>query len=169
MNTKIWRAIYVNSRAEKKVMELLQAKSIEAYTPIIKTLRQWSDRKKMVEVPLLHGYVFVNINEKEKDPVLQTKGVVSFVRSEGKTAVIREVEIDRLKQLVALGYQLETSAINKIYKEGDKVKIVSGMLNGIEGYVVTGGDHKQIEVVLESIGQCIRVRLPKEILVNSQA
>ena len=166
---KKWFAIYVNSRSEKKVMESLLSHGIEAYTPIIKTLRQWSDRKKMVELPLLHGYVFVRLSDKEKDPVLQTKGVVSFVKSEGRIAVIREVEIARLKQLVALGYHLETSAISKTYKEGDKVKIVSGMLNGVEGYVVGAGDQKQIEVLLESIGQCIRVRLPKELLINSPA
>jgi transcription antitermination factor NusG len=97
---------------------------------------------------------------------MQTKGVVNFVRSEGKIATIRDVEIDRLKQLVELGYHLEVNGINKSYKEGDKVKISSGVLKGIEGYVVDAGENKQIEVLLESIGQCIRVKLPKELLLS---
>lgn len=163
---KHWHAIYVSSRAEKKISENLHAKNIEAYVPIVKTMRQWSDRKKMVELPLMNGYVFVKTTSTENDKVLQTKGVVNFVRSEGKVAVIREVEIERLKQLVELGYQMEVNSMNKIYKEGDKVKISSGTLKGIEGYVVTNQEDKQIEVLLESIGQCIRVKLPKEILLS---
>src|SRR6188472_2452236 len=81
---KNWHAIYVKSRTEKKVGEALEARNIEAYVPVVKTMRQWSDRKKMVELPLLNGYVFVNITLKEQDVVLQTRGVVNFVRSEKK-------------------------------------------------------------------------------------
>ena len=168
INIKIknWHAVYVSSRTEKKITELLNNKGIEAYAPIVKTMRQWSDRKKMVDLPLLNGYVFVHINLSEKDKVLQTRGVVNYVRSEGKIALIREIEIDRLKQLVELGYQMEVTGITKKYKEGDKVKISSGVLKGIEGYVVGAGDNKQIEMLLESIGQCIRVKLPNELLIG---
>ncbi len=157
----------MKSRTEKKVAEALAARDIEAYAPVIKTMRQWSDRKKMVELPLLSGYVFVNIEPKEQDVVIHTRGVVNFVRSGGKIATIREVEISRLKQLVELGYQMEAFSISKKYKEGDKVKITSGALRGIEGYVVESKESREIEVLLESIGQCIRVRLPKEILINA--
>lgn len=168
INIKIknWHAVYVSSRTEKKITELLNNKGIEAYAPIVKTMRQWSDRKKMVDLPLLNGYVFVHINLSEKDKVLQTRGVVNYVRSEGKIALIREIEIDRLKQLAELGYQMEVTGITKKYKEGDKVKISSGVLKGIEGYVVGAGDNKQIEMLLESIGQCIRVKLPNELLIG---
>jgi transcriptional antiterminator RfaH len=163
--TDTWHAIYVNSRAEKKVGETLLAKKIEVYVPLIKTMKQWSDRKKMVELPLLNGYVFVRISLTESEKVLQTKGVVNFVRSEGKIAIIRDVEIERLKQLVELGYQLEASSISRKYNEGDKVKVSSGVLQGIEGYVIAGTQNRQMEVLLESIGQCIRVKLPESILV----
>lgn len=162
---KQWNAIYVKSRTEKKVAETLAAKNIETYAPLIKTMRQWSDRKKMVELPLLNGYVFVKIDPREQDIVAQAKGVVNFVRSEKKIATIRDAEINRLKQLVELGYQLEAHAITKEYKEGDKVKISSGPLKGIEGYVFESKSGRQIEVLLESIGQCIRVKLPKELLL----
>lgn len=161
-----WHALYVNSRAEKKIGDTLLAKNMEAYVPLIKTMRQWSDRKKLVEIPLMNGYVFVNISQQEQDQVLQTRGVVSFVKSEGKVAVIRTLEIDRLKQLVKLGYQLEAGTISKTYKEGDKVKITSGSLKGIEGYVLESRGATEIDVVLESIGQCIRVKLPKELVLS---
>lgn len=160
-----WNAIYVNSKNEKKVVELLLSKDIEAYVPLVKTMRQWSDRKKMVEFPLLNGYVFVNIQPIQQEKVLQTKGVVNFVRSEGKIAVIRDVEIERLKQLVTLGYQMEVCHIKNNYQEGDKVKIISGPLKNIEGFVTVNKNGRFVEVLLESIGQSLKVKLPEEILI----
>jgi transcriptional antiterminator RfaH len=164
---RVWRAVYVNSRSEKKVMELLLGKQVEAYVPIVKTMKQWSDRKKLVELPLLNGYVFIHVGEPERDQVLQTQGVIRFVRSEGKIAVVRDEEISRLKQLVELGYQLEASAIDREVRKGQKVKISSGLLRGLEGIVIDDKDQRQLLVLLESIGQCIRVRLPKDILLEA--
>lgn len=162
--TKVWRAIYVASRQEKKVNELLGKKGVESYVPLIKTMRQWSDRKKMVELPLLNGYVFAYITPQEQEKTLQTKGVVNFVRIEGKIATVRNSEIDQLKQLVELGYQMEATGIKRNYKEGDKIKITSGALKNIEGYVLNTSDGSLLEIVLESIGQSIKVRLPEEII-----
>lgn len=162
---KNWHALYVASRQEKKVFEKLQKKNIEAYLPILKTMRQWSDRKKLVEMPLLNGYVFVKIDITQNDKTLQTPGVVNFVRAEGKIAKVREVEIERLKQLIELGYQMEANGVKRTYKEGDKIKITSGALRNIEGFVVENKEGRYIDVLLESIGQSIRVKLPEEILI----
>ena len=122
---KNWHALYVSSRQEKKVFEKLQKKNIESYLPIVKTMKQWSDRKKMVELPLLNGYVFVKIDSTQNDKTLQTPGVVNFVRAEGKIAKVRELEINRLKQLIELGYQLEVNGIKRNFKEGDNINISS--------------------------------------------
>lgn len=163
---KQWHALYVNSRAEKKVGELLTAKGIEAYVPLQKVMKQWSDRKKMVEVPLLNGYVFVNTDIAENEKVLQTQGVVNFVRSNGAIGVVRDIEIERLKQLIELGYHLEANSNVKNYMEGDRVKISSGPLKNIEGFVIENREGRFIEVLLESIGQSIKVKLPEGILTQ---
>ncbi|HWY38378.1 MAG TPA: hypothetical protein VNY73_07445, partial [Bacteroidia bacterium] len=99
------------------------------------------------------------------DKTLQTKGVVNFVRSAGKIAIVRDVEIERLKQLVELGYQMEAHGIKADFKQGEKVKIISGVLKGIEGLVIENKEGRFIDVLLESIGQSIRVKLPEEILI----
>ena len=57
-----WFAVYTKSRNEKKVYERLIDEGYEAYLPLQKRLKQWSDRKKWVEEPLLRSYVFVKIN-----------------------------------------------------------------------------------------------------------
>lgn len=165
VNTKKWRALYVASRQEKNATRLLTEKGIEAYVPLVKTMRQWSDRKKMVEFPLLNGYVFAKLSALENDKALQTKGVVNFVRVEKQIAEVRETEIERMKQLIELGYHLESFGIKHHYEEGDKVKIGSGPLKNIEGFVVENKEGRFIDVLLESIGQSIRVKLPEEILI----
>jgi transcription antitermination factor NusG len=161
-----WFAIYVASRQEKKVTDLLLSKGIEAYVPLVKTLRQWSDRKKMVEFPLLTGYVFVRSSMKDFDKILQTKGVVNFVRYCGKVAKVRDEEVSRIKQLIELGYSLEINPISKEFKTGDKIKITSGALKNFEGYISQTLRGKFFEVVLDSIGQVIKVTLPEQILTN---
>jgi transcription antitermination factor NusG len=159
-----WHALYVSSRSEKKVAELLVEKGVEAYVPLVKSMRQWSDRKKMVRMPLLNGYVFVHVTSQEREKPLQVRGVVSYVRSEGKVAIIRQDEISRLQQLVDLGYQLEARPMGHSFTKGTRVKFSAGPLHGIEGMVITIGDTKQLEVLLESIGHAITVRVPMEIL-----
>ena len=163
---KKWHAVYVNSRAEKKVYAALVSRKLDAYLPIVKTMRQWSDRKKLVQVPLFSGYVFVSITAAEYDRVLETPGVVSYVRSEGKVARIRDEEIARLRELVDLGYQIEARPAKKNLKTGTKVRIGSGVLKGIEGFVVGTGDQRRVELLLESIGHTLIVRLPEEILLE---
>jgi transcription antitermination factor NusG len=128
-------------------------------------MRQWSDRKKMVEFPLMNGYVFVHTHQAENEKVLQVKGVVNFVRCEGKVAIIKNEEIERLKQLIALGYQLDATALSREYKEGDKIKVTSGPLKGIEGFINRASDGKYLEVIIESIKQSIKVKLPEGILI----
>lgn len=165
INSKNWYALYVNSRAEKKVLANLLSKGIEAYLPLVKTMKQWSDRKKMIEFPLMNGYVFVKIQGGEKERVLQTKSVVSFVKHCGEIAKIREKEIAQLKQLVELGYQMEVESVKRVYRAGDMIRITSGALKNIEGFVLEQKEGKYIEVVLETIGQSIKVKLPQEILL----
>lgn len=159
-----WYALYVNSRAEKRVMESLIQKNIEAYVPFIKTMKQWSDRKKLIELPLFNGYVFVKTNGFENVKILQTKGVVNFVKHVGKIAEIREIEIKRLKQIVDLGYSIEAGVLSKKYNKGDKIKILSGPLKNIEGFVLNVNNEQFIEVILEKIGYCIKVKLPQGLL-----
>jgi len=128
-------------------------------------MKQWSDRKKIVELPLFNGYVFVYIDSSENEKVMQTRGVVNFVRSEGKIAIVREEEIARLRQLIELGYHVEARGYEKEYKPGDKIKISAGPLKGFEGYITAAKHGKTFEIILETIKQSIKVNLPEEILV----
>src|SRR5215831_13309437 len=92
-----WYAIYTRQRWEKKVTRLLEEKGIECYCPLNKTVRQWSDRKKVVAEPLFTSYVFVKTIEKMHNEVKGLSGVINLVYWLNKPAVIRDEEIDIIK------------------------------------------------------------------------
>ena len=96
-----WFALYTKSRNEKRVAENLAALGIEAYCPLVTTIKQWSDRKKKVESPLIPSYVFVKIEEANRKDVFQVAGVVQYVFWLGKPAIIKSQEIEALKTQLA--------------------------------------------------------------------
>src|ERR1700712_924872 len=131
---KMWYAIYVKPRWEKKVAALLTRKNIENYCPLNKVQRQWSDRKKIVLEPLFQSYVFVNISGNDQASVRETAGVLNFVYWLQKPAVIREEEIDVIKRFLNEYHhvQVERSTVNL----NDKVRIIGGPLMMREGNVL---------------------------------
>lgn len=157
-----WYALYVNTRHEKKIVLKLLEQNIEAYTPLIKKIQQWSDRKKWIEFPMLSGYIFVNINLNDKEKVLHTPGVLSFIKFNGVEASIRESEIDILKSIELTGYDI-TEEVTDL-KMSDDVEITQGPLKGLTGKIVWIQNEDYISIELNSIKQSIRVKVPKNII-----
>jgi transcription antitermination factor NusG len=114
---KRWYALYTRSRWEKKIHEALVKKGIESYLPMQKTLRQWSDRKKWVEEPLLRSYVFVRIYQKDYPESLKTDGVVTFVKTAGIMSPVQDEEIRILKIIAGSGDEVKVTTDH--FKKGD--------------------------------------------------
>ena len=156
---KKWSAIYTKPRWEKKVSALLEQKSLEAWCPVQKIRRQWSDRKKIVLEPLFKSYVFVHVSEKEKADVLRTGGVVNFVYYLGKHATIRQREIDTIKAyLLEEGAQISVESWESL-TENIKVQVTQGVFMNSTGTVVRS-NQKKVYVRLESLGQVMMVEFP---------
>jgi len=150
-----WYALYTNPRQEKKVATRLQQLGIEVYCPIIIQVRQWSDRKKKVEVPLLPSYVFVKLESKERNQVFQVSGVVRYLYWLGQPAVIKEDEIVQMQNWL-LG-TVTSFEINSI-QSGDTYEISSGPFIGKKGIVDKVGPY-QITLILEQLG--VKITLKK--------
>ena len=116
-----WYPVYTRSRAEKKAYDELIRKGIISYLPLRKTLKQWSDRKKIVEEPLIKSYLFVYISSKEYAEVLTTNGIARFIYFSGKIAAMPNQQIDHLKLLLAT--EEELAVFDYEIKPGEKVLI----------------------------------------------
>jgi len=143
-----WYALYTKSRQEKKVAARLLQIGIDAYCPLVIQERQWSDRKKRVEVPLLPSYVFVNIESQSREQVFQVSGVVRFLYWLGQPAIIKDSEIEiiqkRLKDKIT-SYEIIGIQPGTLYE------ITSGPFIGHKG-IVDKVDKSQITLVLEQLG-----------------
>ena len=107
-----WYAIYTKSRNEKKVALNLQEKGIEVYLPLLKTLKQWSDRKKWVEEPLFRSYLFVRILDKNYLEVLQTDGVVRFITFRQERIPVPDQQIEAVKAYMNEDNRLNIAEFN---------------------------------------------------------
>lgn len=162
-NSKNWYAIYSRSRAEKKVHAELERQSIECFLPLQKKLRQWKDRKKWVEMPLIPGYCFVHVSRQEYDKVLQTDNVVCYVRFEGKAAEIRERQIEDLKKMIRQN-DFEVEITHENFRPGKKVEIIQGALMGLQGELTEIRGKRKFLIRIEQIEQNFVVEVPVEYL-----
>ncbi|RZK35861.1 MAG: UpxY family transcription antiterminator [Pedobacter sp.] len=154
-NTYKWYPIYTRSRAEKKTVEALAKKNISTYLPLKKVLKQWSDRKKIVEEPLLKSYLFIHISSKEYNEVLMTAGFTRFIYFSGKIASIPDKQLEDLKLLLANDTDLELIDYN--ISPGEKVLIKAGPFKGIIAELVSLKNKKSIVLRLENIGYSILI------------
>jgi transcription antitermination factor NusG len=153
-----WFAIYTRPKNEKKVVEGLEKLGVEVYCPMVTQVKQWSDRKKKVEAPLINSYVFVNIEDKKRNIVFEVPGVVRYLFWLGKPAVIQEHEIDLLKaSLKGIFSNVEVNGI----QPGDTLTISKGPFQGKEG-VVSQVDKNKIRLVLKELGVTITISKEEE-------
>ena len=95
--SKNWFVLYTKPKNELKVCKRLSSIGIEVYTPTRIEIRQWSDRKKKVLVPLLPSMVLVQLTEQEVSCVFDIPGVVRYLFFNGKRATVTAHEIEAMQ------------------------------------------------------------------------
>ena len=162
-----WHVVHVLSRTEKKVAERLENSGFFVYVPIQKCLRQWSDRKKWVDMIVLSGYVFVKIPRADHHQVLETTGVSRFLKFEGKPVIISETEMARFQKFVekAQGRPIEFS--DDHLPIGTVVTIQTGQFKGVSGRVAMYKGKHKLKVQLSHIGNFSIDLAPDEVAAQT--
>ena len=143
-----WYALYTKPRNEKKVEEQLHKMGLEVFCPKVSVVKQWSDRKKRVSQPLIPSYVFIKIKEQERDLVFSVSGVVRYLFFLGKPAIIKESEINAMKE--TLNHDFKEVGVMDLEK-GQKFTIEEGTFKGQEATFIEQKGNKII-LRLESLG-----------------
>lgn len=151
-----WYVVYTKPKWEKKVAEQLRNSGIECYCPLITQVRQWSDRKKKVEVPLFNSYVFVQLPDSERNAVFQSVGVVRYLFWLGKPAIVRDEEISIIKKWMDPSEGNEVSVLS--YKVGDSVQLDSGPFS-TQKATVQEVTNTHYVLVLESLGCVLKIKI----------
>ena len=118
-NAKKWFVLCTKPRNELKVTERLTRIGVEVYTPTKIEVRQWSDRKKKVFIPLLPSMVLVKLLAKEVDVVFDVPGAVRFLFEHGKRASVSNEEVLAMKSYLQMLVEKES----KTLAVGDLVKV----------------------------------------------
>ena len=152
---KKWFVLYTKPHQELKVVQQLKEIGISSYCPTVKLIKQYSDRRKKVQKPLISSYVMVFIEERKRNAVFSVFGIVRYLFWLGKPAVIPEKEITLMKNhLNGIYSAVSLTTLTK----GQLFKISKGPLAGRSGRVVEAQKNK-IKLQLESLGMLVTLRL----------
>jgi len=164
-----WYAIYTRPRAEKKVHGLLIQNGFTTYLPLMTTVRQWSDRKKKVQLPLISSYVFVRTKESDLKNILPINGVVRVLKHLGKPGIIKDYEIENLRILLEDPDKI-TFIRDTHFRKGDSIIVEKGVFKGLVAECFEfNGKHRMI-VRIEALGDLIEVNIPlSHIKINNSA
>ncbi|MCB0685915.1 MAG: UpxY family transcription antiterminator [Saprospiraceae bacterium] len=160
-HTPKWFAIYTKFRAEKEVARRLTKRGIECYVPVNQVVRQYSRKRKVIDLPLINCYAFVKITRNQYVPVLETEYVIKFIHFSKNLIAIPDSEIQLLKRICLEIDEIETEEI--AFKKGKPVEIISGNLTGIQGKLVSDLG-KNFLVELQYIGIGLRVEIDPKLL-----
>lgn len=150
-----WYVVYTKPKWEKKVADKLKQLGIECYCPLITQVKQWSDRKKKIEVPLFNSYVFVQLPDSERNSVFQVSGVVRYLFWLGKPAIVKEHEIENIKTSLTSTNISEVSV--SAMQVGDKIKLESGAFSNQSAIVQEVSNNYYI-LVLETLGCVLKIK-----------
>lgn len=151
-----WYAIQTRARHEKKVVQKLQEKGATTFLPLVTQTHRWSDRFKVIELPLFPCYAFARLapSVEMRLPALQTPGLLSIVGVHGAGAPIPDKEIEDIQTLMA---QNVSSSLYPFIKVGQRVRIRGGCLDGVEGILVAEKSERRLVVSIELIQRSVSV------------
>lgn len=159
-NNTNWYVLTTRSRHEKKSEQFLKNRGFEVFLPVQKVMRKWSDRKKMVEVPLFSGYLFIRYEESKRFDVLNTPGIVRFLRYNNNDATISDSQVEAIK--MALNeIPDEINVIDQHFSEGEEIRIKSGPFKGFYGKIIQYNNNRKIMISIDSIGKSILIETGK--------
>lgn len=143
-----WYAVSVRSRHEKLVTRHLEHQGLNHFLPVYRSVRRWKDRRKELDMALFPGYVFVNLNLRDRLRVLRAPGAVQFVTFQGQPAAIPDSEIRALESGLSAGLRLQP---HPYLYQGARVRLKRGPLVGAEGIMIRRKDRFRLVLSIDLI------------------
>jgi transcriptional antiterminator NusG len=153
-----WYAVQTRGRHEKKVATKLNEKGIETFLPAMREVHRWSDRNKIVEVPLFPCYTFVRaaVDSSERLRIVQTDGVVRIVGTGTELSAIDAKQIDDIRMLLGAEVPMMMYPCLKV---GQRIRVRSGCLAGLEGILVSRPRESTLVICVEAIQRAIAINV----------
>ena len=157
--SKLWYAVYTVVRHEKAVNSSFLKNNIETFLPLREVVSQWKDRRKKVLIPLFPGYIFVRIFDSDSWSILSilnTRGVVRILSSNGSFLAVPTQQIDSVKRLVEANVEYDPY---QYLVEGKEVTLVNGPLRGVTGKILERKGQNWLIVSIDIIKRSVSVKV----------
>jgi len=155
-----WHVLCVKYKREIPVAETLQKLGVEVYCPVVEEVREWSDRKKRVQVPLFSTYVFVRLSHEHRRVAFEVPGVVRYLFWSGRPAIVRNSEIEVIKRWLH-DDNLERPELISL-KPGQEITIEKGIMKDRKALVQRAGK-QSVRLILKDMGVVLTAKI-KEIV-----
>jgi transcription antitermination factor NusG len=155
-----WFAVWTRSRQEKTAAAMLGTLGVDHFLPLKSELRQWSDRKQTVHVPLFSGYLFVRMDPSKDSrlQVLKAPGIAGFVGNNSGPLPIPDQQIEDIRTVLARNVEC---SVLPLLEEGDRVRVVRGPLAGVEGRLLQGNSTSRLLISIEMIHKSLAVSISR--------
>lgn len=137
----------------------MKYRELDVFLPLQKVLRQWCDRKKWVEVPLITSYIFTRAHPKEVPLMQYIPGVATVVRFGGKLIPVSDEEIELMRIITGNFTNIEAS--KEFFAPGDLVNIIAGPLMGIKGELTRLKGKEKVVIKIAALKQYLFVDIPR--------
>jgi len=154
-----WYAVFTVPQNEKSVVRHLNLREVESFLPTYETVRVWKNRQRMkIVLPLFPSYLFVHINSRERAKVLQSPGVLHIVGNGRESVPLPDPEIEFLRT----GLRDQRIEPYREFFVGEKVRIKSGVMQGVCGTLVRKSGGFRFVLTLELINQHVAAQVDAE-------
>jgi|SRR5579875_338566 len=151
-----WYALYTRHQHEKTVADILSNKGFCVFLPLYQATHRWKDRAKVLSLPLFPSYVFVRGGLDRQLQIMTTPGVYTMVAVAGRAAAIPDAEISGVRRMVESSLRVEP---HPFLKCGDRVRVKSGSLEGIEGILVRKKNFARLVLSVELLMKSVAVEV----------
>jgi transcription antitermination factor NusG len=153
-----WYAVHTMARHEKWVAAQFEEKRVCTFLPLLRQIHKWSDRRRVVEIPMFSCYAFVRMVQtvEERLKVLRTPGVLGFVGSDRQGTEIPEEQIESLRKAIS---EKVPCLPHPFIGVGERVRICGGSLNGVEGILMRQGRDQSLVISVELLQRSVSIRV----------
>jgi transcription antitermination factor NusG len=149
-----WWVVHTKSRQEKSVARELLGREIPFYLPQVRKTGLQRGRKTSSYIPLFAGYLFMFGNESDRYSSMKTNRVAQFLPVADEGRFVHELR--DIARLIECGSPLTVEAR---LQAGDRVRIKSGALVGVEGTVIERRRKCRVMVAVNLIQRGVSVEI----------
>ena len=151
-----WNAIYTRHHHEKAIAQALSSKGLNVFLPLYEAIHKWRNRPQKLQLPLFPCYVFVQNALNRRMQIVGTPGIHNIVTCGGVPAIVPPEQIADLRRIVE---DTAKAQPHPYLQRGDRVVVIAGSLEGVEGILVRAKGLYRLVVSVEMLGRSAAVEI----------